>query len=411
MKKNKQPHPKPKCTISSRRLLETVPIQELRHPAVVCVPSPQINKACPSECDSCACNVNVSASGACCSEPQCEENSTPIPEKELTTPTILAPSQAKEVEAMIEEIRNCREIIRSLALEAMDILHPENSQQYKQVPAEQPQTANGMASCQSARSEQTTSEANFIAPASQAKPIDLKKITDCSEKKCVMAVPIKDSGSEEQSTTRLKILPPSLSKPAALLKKPSDPIAQAAHQLTEKSSGQNLVKRKPSNCSCDGEKRNADCKCNDTMNQKALDLKPSACSCDRNQKKKVNCKCEGTLNKRNKELEKTANKTNSRSFLQKTFGWVNCDTAAAPAPGPVVKDDCVCDDVETEKQNKANSLKEKRKGATASSVAATACPMPKCAANTCICHFPPAYSQYFDCTGHVSGNCNCNKNA
>uniref|UniRef100_A0A2A4IZA3 Uncharacterized protein n=1 Tax=Heliothis virescens TaxID=7102 RepID=A0A2A4IZA3_HELVI len=61
-------------------------------------------------------------------------------------------------------------------------------------------------------------------------------------------------------------------------------------------------------------------------------------------------------------------------------------------------------------RNNLNKSKDDLKNKKDKSKTTGSCGKPSCSVNTCTCRFPPAYSQYFDCTGRISGHCNCDQN-
>lgn len=93
--------------------------------------------------------------------------------------------------------------------------------------------------------------------------------------------------------------------------------------------------------------------------------------------------------------------TNSSQVL---FGMLLKKNCECDSNTGIKKKDCHCDKTKREKDKKKSTKTDKVE------VLTKKCSRKKCAVNTCPCRFPPAYSQYYDCTGQISGNCQCGRN-
>ena len=353
-KKNQSP-----CTPPSRRLLETLSIKDLC-PEIICGP---VVKHCSdpgtSRPGSCDCDQDDCSPGRCCSlDRQCENSSKSRLKRELESLPCKPECKVAELEAIINDIQSCRDFFRKLALEANDIIDSRNSQQ-ECIPKKKP----SFKEC-------------------------------CSKHGMGQKSNNVDSGSYSgfgcQFQTKLHSMPTtpqrSFSK-SCYAKDCSVPIAQAASKIKE---GRIYKDDKPE------EKKNTKT-CKDFFN-KLLGTKPSQCSCNDEMFKqnKLNkpsqCSCEDEMIKQNKENEKILEKKNKKTSVQKVCAPkesdCNCDVKGSR------RDDCFCDDLIEKRIASVNNL------AVTSDSKDTDCP----------CCFPPAYSQYFNCTGQVTGNCHCGKN-
>lgn len=420
-KKNQQPPSL--CPSASRRLLESLAIRDLPQTGVVGLPS--LNRGsdpCPIDCGPCACVEDDCTPGTCCAlNREFEISSRPLPGQDLAKETYLPTCKSVEVETMIDEMKKCHEIIRTLALEAMEILHSEHVCPIcKQVA----QAQNGplvigtvgkgprceycndtkvieSADQQYQGTESQSSTRYFAAPSSplesgshsrtssvpiaqtafQIKEGRLPKADDIEDKfKQRSKTDIKASLKRDKSDIDIE----------ESLKKKSetefgfDPYQEESKSWTEKITSK-LFGTKPSACSCDGKNPDIKCASRDKVechcgakksSQRLFGKKPSICSCKEDPKMQ-NDESEGMI---------------SKTCIKKIFRR---------------KNDCVCpeDKDKMKEQSKANGEIELRKSGVQSSFG-----LPKCDKDICQCHFPPSYDQFFTCTGQVTGNCSCKKN-
>ncbi|KAH9633856.1 hypothetical protein HF086_013745 [Spodoptera exigua] len=74
------------------------------------------------------------------------------------------------------------------------------------------------------------------------------------------------------------------------------------------------------------------------------------------------------------------------------------------------KVDCSCYAKEKTSGQQETKLVKKTVRTNEPATVADNCGNESCDVNACTCHLPPAYNKHFDCSGNISGNCNCNKN-
>lgn len=361
-KKKKDP---PTCVPPSRRLLETKTIKELSQ--TVC---PYATPCGPgtSEPDPCECDQDDCGPGRCCAlELECDKSG----------PQDLEPCdqacKVAELDNIIEEIQSARDLFRKLTVEAKYILETANSQKVSDDACCQPlKKPTKQESCCSQGKDD-------LKPSKSAKPI-AQSNRSYGKIECPNCLSPKYSGLlHSPSPSKLHAMPTTSQKTPS--RTCSVPIAQTACKVTEgklcQMKSDEEEERLKSKIENKPEDKN---KIGKNFFKKLLGKKPSQCSCDEE------------MLKQNKENEKIVNMAAEKKGKQSSLMKVCCPN----------RTDCEC---KVDGKNKDGKEWNKNNDCFCDDGMGKQKKMD----DGCVCHFPPAFSQYFNCTGQVSGNCCCTK--